>query len=187
MQATITYFGKHQGNISEFDGHDCLITDILKLMRESRFSQQYFFSNYSGPSGDIKNVIRRLTFPYLRRCALLWKLLTSSARAPFYDRDNALDRTQSISDLMDSTDGGWMELNEVERLENMFKIPPVEFMLKDELLRSLSSQWLKHFSKEYEVQRFRRNIHCNPVVPFQLMHLPRVYQDLLQRSILLLL
>ncbi|XP_024031264.1 E3 ubiquitin-protein ligase PRT6 [Morus notabilis] len=183
VQATITYFGKHQGNISEFDGHDCLTTDILKLMKESRFAQQYFVSNYSGPSGDIKSVIRRLTFPYLRRCALLWKLLTSSARAPFYDRDNALDRTQSISDLIDSTDSGWMELNEVERLENMFKIPPVEFMLKDELLHSLSSQWLKHFSKEFEVQRFRRNIHCNPVVPFQLMHLPRIYQDLLQRCI----
>lgn len=183
IQVIVAYCGKHGDNISEFGSHDCLTTDVLKLVKESRGSQQYFVSNDIGPSGDIKIVIRRSTFPYLRRCALLWKLLTSSARAPFYDRDNVLDRTQSICDLMDSTDSGKMELNEIERLESMFKIPPVDVILKDQLLRSLSSKWFQHFCKEFEVQRFRKNMLCNPVVPFQLMNLPRVYQDLLQRCI----
>lgn len=187
MQAIITYCGKHQCNISELGLHDCLITDVLKLMEESGCAQDYFVSNYISNSDNIRNVIRSLSFPYLRRCALLWKLLTSSARAPLYDRDNVLDRSHFINDLMDSTVSGQMELNEIERLENMFRIPPMDFILKDELLRSLSLKWFQHFRKEYGVQRLQRSMHCNPVIPFQLMHLPPVYQDLLQRLSLCIL
>ncbi|PON76120.1 TFIIE transcription factor [Trema orientale] len=183
VQAIITYCGRHHGNISELSIHNCLITDILKLMEESGCAQEYFVSNHISNSDNIRKVIRSLSFPYLRRCALLWKLLTSSAQAPFYDRENVLDRSHFINDLMDSTVSGQTELNEIERLENMFRIPPVDFILKDELLRPLSMKWFQHFRREFEVHRFQRNMHCNPVVPFQLMHLPRVYQDLLQRCI----
>lgn len=184
MQAVIAYCGKHQCNTSELGGNDCLITDILKLMEESGCSREYFVLDCVSSSDNIKNVIRSLSFPYLRRCALLWKLLTSSARAPFYDRDNVLDRCHFINDLMDSTVSGQMELSEIERLENKFRIPPMDFILRDELLRSLSLKWFQHFHKEFEVHRFQRNMHCNPVVPFQLMHLPHLYQDLLQRLLL---
>ncbi|KAF4388594.1 hypothetical protein G4B88_021505 [Cannabis sativa] len=183
VQAIITYCGKHQSNTSELGVDDCLITDILKLLGESECGQDYFVSNYIGKSDNIRNVIRSLSFPYLRRCALLWKLLTSSFRAPFYDRDNTLDRSQFINDLMENTVGGHMEFNEIERLENMFKIPQLDLILKDELLRSLSLKWFQHFHMEFKLSRFQKNMHCNPAVPFQLMHLPRVYHDLLQRCI----
>ncbi|XP_062095624.1 E3 ubiquitin-protein ligase PRT6 [Humulus lupulus] len=183
VQAIITYCGKHKCKTSELGVNDCLITDILKLMEESECAQEYFVSNYNGSSDNIRNVIRSLSFPYLRRCALLWKLLTSSFRAPFYDRDRVLDRSHSINDLMDSTVSGHTEFNEIERLENMFKIPPLDFILKDELLRSLSLKWFQHFHIEFKLHRFQKKMHCNPAVPFQLMHLPRVYHDILQRCI----
>lgn len=127
------------------------------------------------------NAIRSLSFPYLRRCALLWKLLNSSARVPFCDGDNLSDRSYSINEMMDSTDSVQEEISEVEGLENMFKIPSLNFILKDELLRSLAVKWFHHFCKEFEVNRFRNSMHCNPAAPFRLMHLPQIYQDLLQR------
>ena len=181
MQAIITYCGKYQCNIGELGVHDCLITDISKLTEESGCIRQYFVSNYNCQSGNIMSIIRSLSFPYLRRCALLWKLLNSSARVPFSDGDNLLDRSYSINEMMDNTDSAKEEISEVEVLENMFKIPPLDLILKDELLRSLAVKWLHHFCKEFEVNRFRSSMHCNLAAPFRLMYLPRLYQDLLQR------
>ncbi|XWS55658.1 hypothetical protein CRYUN_Cryun09bG0020100 [Craigia yunnanensis] len=84
----------------------------------------YFVSNDVDHSCDIKNMIRRFSFPYLRRCALLWKLLKSSIPAPFCDRDNVWESSHVMTDMMDTTK-----------------------------------------------------------IPFKLMSLPPVYQDLLQRYI----
>lgn len=184
MQALIAYCGKYQHSISELGVHDCLITDISKLTEESGCIREYFVSDDIGHSGNIKNTIRSLTFPYLRRCALLFTLLNSSARAPFCEGDSVLDRSHAndaINDMMDNTDSAQIEINEVEGLENMFKIPSLDFVLKDELLRSLAVKWVNHFYKEFEVNRFWRSMHCNPAAPFRLMHLPWLYQDLLQR------
>ncbi|KAL5549950.1 hypothetical protein UlMin_000126 [Ulmus minor] len=183
VQGIITYCGKHQLDLHELGLQDCLITDLFKLMEESGFSPQYFISNYIGHSDNINNIIRRFSFPYLRRCALLLKLLNSSPRAPFYDKDNVLENFHSIGDSMDSNDSGQMELYEVEGLEKMFEIPSLDFILKDEHLRSLAAKWFHHFHMEFEVHRFRGNLNCNPAVPFQLMQLPQVYHDLLQRCI----
>lgn len=165
---------------SNFD--DSLITDISKVFGESGCIKDYFVSDNIDSSSDIINVIRRLSFPYLRRCALLWKLLSTSVSAPFCDRD-VLNRSSNADNyMMDNMSGAQDELNEVQELEKMFKIPPLFSVLKDHTLRSLVTKWLHHFCKQYEVFSPQHVLHVTPAVPFKLMHLPHVYQDLLQRS-----
>ncbi|XP_050384189.1 E3 ubiquitin-protein ligase PRT6 [Argentina anserina] len=183
VQGITTYLGKNQSDISGLGVSDCLITDISKLMGESGSAHQYFASNYIDSSSNIKNIVRSLSFPYLRRCALLLKLLQSYAQVPFCERYNALDRSRAFSDAIDTTYVPLVELNEVQEIETLLKIPNLDVILKDEVVRSLAQKWYCHFGKEFEDKRFQGTIHCNPAVPFQLMRLPRVYQDLLQRYI----
>lgn len=178
VQAVLTCLGKICYDINEHS-HYLIIADIYKALGDSNCAQKYFFSNYIDPSFDIKSMIRRLSFSYLRRCALLWKLLSSSVSAPFSGDISS----STINDMMDITEGALVELNEVQELENMFKIPPLEVILNDEHVRSLSSKWLHHFHEEFAVGFSQRVFHCNPAVPFYLMNLPHVYQDLLQRYI----
>ncbi|EOY07522.1 Ubiquitin ligase E3 alpha, putative isoform 1 [Theobroma cacao] len=183
VQAVITCCGRHGYNINELDSHDCLITDICGILGGSDCARWYFVSKDANHSCDIKDMIRRLSFPYLRRCALLWKLLKSSAEAPFCDRDNVWESSQVTTDVMDTTESASVELNEVQELEKMFKIPPIDVVLKDEVSRSIALKWFHHFHKVYEACSFQNVFYCNPAVPFKLMSLPHVYQDLLQRYI----
>ncbi|KAL5740599.1 hypothetical protein ACOSQ2_029779 [Xanthoceras sorbifolium] len=184
VQAIIAYSGKNQAKIDELGFSDCLITDISKLLGEFGFVQEYFVSNCIDSACNIKDMIRRLSFPYLRRCALLWKLLSSTVSAPFSDRDHVLDQSShDIDDMMDSSDYSLADLNEVQELEKMFRIPPLDVVLKDGVLRSIVSKWFHHFCKEFEFHRFQRVLHSTPAVPFKLMKLPHLYQDLLQRYI----
>ncbi|KAJ8747065.1 hypothetical protein K2173_014443 [Erythroxylum novogranatense] len=179
IQATITTLAKQQHEIKELGFHDSLVADISKILGESEWIKQYFVSNYVDPSSNMKDMIRRLSFPYLRRCALLWKLLSSSVAAPFCDPDYISsafnDKVYNACDLI--------ELNEIQELEKMFKIPPLDFILKDQVLRSVANGWFKHFCREYEMYSFHGALHSTPAVPFMLMRLPRLYQDLLQRYI----
>lgn len=161
---------------------NCLITDIYKILGESGCVSQYFVSNYFDPSVDIKDAIRKSSFPYLRRCALLWKILYSSIPAPFCGEESTLDRSWSTpKDTMDNVNINMFEVTKIQELENMFKIPPLDVVLKDELSRSSVSIWCRHFCKEFESQRIQRNIHVTPAAPFELMRLPNVYHELLQR------
>ncbi|XP_011019864.1 PREDICTED: E3 ubiquitin-protein ligase UBR1 [Populus euphratica] len=181
-QAIVIFCGKHQREMRESNFDDSLITDISKVFGESGCIKDYFVSVNIDSSSDIINVIRRLSFPYLRRCALLWKLLSTSVSAPFCDRD-VLNRSSNAVNYMDNMSGAQDELNDVQELEKMFKIPPLFFVLKDHTLRSLVTKWLHHFCKQYEVFSPQHVLHVTPAVPFKLMHLPHVYQDLLQRYI----
>ena len=183
----MTCCGKNQCDISGLGIDDCLVTDISKLMEESGATQQYFVSNYIGSSCNIKNIVYSLSFPYLRRCALLLKLLNSCSRVPFHDRYNVLDRSHAIGDMMDTTYVALVNLNDVQEIESMFKVPTLDVIFKDKVVRLIAQKWFHHFRKELEVQRFQGSMHCSPAFPFQLMHLPRVYQDLLQRLVELLL
>lgn len=175
------YCGKSQ-HLSELGLSDCLITDIFKVMGESRCAREYFVSNYFDPSADIKDAIRRFCFPYLRRCALLWKILYSSIPAPFCDEDHVLDKSCCYThDFMVDSNIDIFEITKIQELENMFKIPSLDVVLKDDLSRSSVSIWCHHFCKEFALAGVHRNMHITPAVPFELMRLPHVYQDLLQR------
>ncbi|XP_073266120.1 E3 ubiquitin-protein ligase PRT6 isoform X1 [Populus alba] len=182
-QAIVIFCGKHQREMRESNYDDSLITDISKVFGESRCIKDYFVSNNIDSSSDIINVIRRLSFPYLRRCALLWKLLSTSVSAPFCDRDVLNRSSNAVNYVMDNMSGAQDELNEVQELEKMFKIPPLSSVIKDHTLRSLVTKWLHHFCKQYEVFSPQHVLHVTPAVPFKLMHLPHIYQDLLQRYI----
>ncbi|XP_076890085.1 E3 ubiquitin-protein ligase PRT6-like [Bidens hawaiensis] len=178
-QAVITYFGRNE-SMTDTGGHDSLITDIFKFVGEHGFLSQYFVSNYMDNSRDINETIRSLSFPFLRRCAILWKLINSSTSTPF---GGTLRPSQTFGDRMDYAFGIPEESSEINELERMFKIPTLDDIVNDELSRSLVKQWLQHIAREFEVSNLSGVLHLTPVVPFKLMVLPYLYQDLLQRCI----
>ncbi|KAK3001958.1 hypothetical protein RJ639_020917 [Escallonia herrerae] len=182
-QAIITYCGRNECNLTHLGNCDVLITEVSKFMGQCGVAKQYFTSNYMDPSCDIRDVIRRLSFPYLRRCALLWKLVNSSSSSPFSDGVHAFDRSCPSDDRMEFDSGTMEELVDIEELEKMFKIPSLDVVLNDELLCSLVSKWFRHFTKEFEIRTLPSVLHSTPAVPFKLMLLPSLYQDLLQRYI----
>ncbi|KAF8391860.1 hypothetical protein HHK36_022198 [Tetracentron sinense] len=126
------------------------------------------------------DLIRRLSSPYSRRCALLWKILNSSTSAAFYDRSRYANNDMLYGT---GTCGLLRELKEVEELGNMFKIPPLDVVLKDVVMRALVIKWSHHFRKEFKVHSFGCALHSTPALPFKLMCLPHIYEDLLQRYI----
>ncbi|KAL3622661.1 hypothetical protein CASFOL_033478 [Castilleja foliolosa] len=177
IQAIIAYHKERQITETDLGLCNSLITDILHVMGECREAVQYFETYSVNPSYDINNSVRSLTFPYLRKCALLWKLINCSSMMPFTDgldsyAANELEYTTNFAD----------ELPEIEKLENMFKIPSLD-LVGDEELRSMALGWLGHFCEVFEAHKSQRTLRCAPAVPFKLMHLPHLYQDLLQRYI----
>ncbi|KAJ7961420.1 E3 ubiquitin-protein ligase PRT6 [Quillaja saponaria] len=99
-------------------------------------------------------------------------------------KDNVLDGSwNAINDMKDSTTVASVELSKVQELENTFKIPLLDVVLNDEEIRSLVLKWSHHLCKEFRPHTRHRIMHVSPAVPFQLMRLPHVYQDLLQRYI----
>nr|XP_010920582.1 E3 ubiquitin-protein ligase PRT6 [Elaeis guineensis]XP_010920583.1 E3 ubiquitin-protein ligase PRT6 [Elaeis guineensis] len=183
VQALITCYGKHDFDISSFG--DCLLNDVSKTMAESELVRQYFVSNYIDTSCHPKDMIRRLTFPYLRRCALLWKLLKSLRLVPLYGSFCMWEGSNlyTSSDALDTANCLTVELNGIKELEDMFEIHSLELVLKDEVVHALSLRWCEHFLKEIRVCENRGVLFSTPAVPFKLMQLPRVYQDLLQRYV----
>ncbi|XP_052173554.1 E3 ubiquitin-protein ligase PRT6 [Diospyros lotus] len=184
VQAIITYYSKCRHDAIDLGCHDGLITDIFKIMVDYEVIGKYVVSNYLDLSYDIKDTIRSLSFPYLRRCALLWKVLQSSTSASFHDGDQVLDKSShAFDDMMEYGNGVMGELIEVEKLEKMFKLPSLDVVLNDEMLRPVVLRWFHHFNKEFQVRNCQCALHLNPAVPFKLMHLPYLYQDILQRYI----
>ena len=180
LQAIISSFIKSQCKVDELGFSDSLVADICKIMEESEYARQYFVSNYTEPSCNVKDMIRSLTFPYLRRCALLLKLLNSCALVPIFYGETALETYLAGNNMIDNNT---LELNEIEKLEKMFEILPLDIVFKDGTSRALVSKWFCHFNKEFELQRSKNIKHCTPAVPFQLIRLPHVYHDLLQRCV----
>ncbi|KAK8315659.1 hypothetical protein V6Z12_D01G258100 [Gossypium hirsutum] len=88
-----------------------------------------------------------------------------------------------LSDMMDATKITSMELNEAQKLEKMFKIPPVDVILDNEVARLFALKWFRHFHNVYRTSSVQNVFYCNPVVPFKLLSLPHVYQDLFLRYI----
>ncbi|KAK1271492.1 hypothetical protein QJS04_geneDACA021621 [Acorus gramineus] len=182
-QALITYHGKRPFGTSELGLGDCGLNDICRTTGESELAKQFFLSNYIDISCHPKDMIRRLTFPYLRRCALLWKLLTSSMSAPFYNNDQVREKVchHTNNDALDSSIEISIELEGIRELEHMFQIT-LDLVLKNEVVHTLSLKWCQHFLLVHGDRNYGHSFHCTPAVPFKLLHLPYIYQDLLQRE-----
>lgn len=163
---------------------DSLVTDIYRIIEENGVAYIYFDSNHI-ETHDVKDAIRSLSFPYLRRCALLWKLVRSSVSVPFSGGSNILDGLPySMGETMECGGNIPVEFNEIEKLEKLFKIPPLDDVISDEIVRFVVPRWLRHFSKQFEARTLNGVMYSTPAVPFKLMVLPHLYQDLLQRLVI---
>ncbi|KAL3358016.1 hypothetical protein AABB24_015247 [Solanum stoloniferum] len=183
-QDIITYCRKRPCSLLELGCDDSLVTDIYKVIEEQGVAHQYFESNFIETSYDIKDAIRSLTFPYLRRCALLWKLINSSRVVPFNDGTNILDGSAySTNELMECGENNAAELIQIEKLEKILKIPSLDNVLNDVTIRLVVQKWLNHFYKHFETRGLKGALYSTPAAPFKLMLLPHLYQDLLQRYI----
>ncbi|CAL4958162.1 unnamed protein product [Urochloa decumbens] len=183
IQALITCYGEETFDRSSFS--DCLLNDVCKTMSGYDIAREYFVSKYIDPSCHPKDMVRRLTYPYLRRCALLCELLRSSATSPLYDNSNIWEGSHLY--LSNSTQDGSsslaMELNGIRELENLFQIQSLDLILQDESVHMLALKWSQHFCEDYGSRKYRGSLFSTPAVPFRLMQLPPVYQVLLERYI----
>ncbi|KAL2938478.1 E3 ubiquitin-protein ligase PRT6 [Bienertia sinuspersici] len=179
IQAIITYCSYSCCNVSDFGFHDCLVADIAKLAGNSIITKKFFVSNYIDPSCHVKDVIDNLSLTYLRRCFLLWKLLKCSATSPSHQRVGEFDKSLDFTDCQEAS-SNLGEMDEIIKLRNMFEIPSLDIVLNDGDLRSMASKWFHHFSKEFDDHYVQSTLHLTPVVPFELMRLPVIYQDLVQ-------
>ncbi|XP_059296404.1 E3 ubiquitin-protein ligase PRT6-like isoform X1 [Lycium ferocissimum] len=180
-QTVITYCRKRQTSLTESGCSDSLVTDIYRIMEEYGVAYKYFDSNHI-ETHDVKDAIRSLSFPYLRRCALLWKLVRSSISVPFSGGSNVLDGLPySMGETMECGDNIAVEFDEIEKLEKLFKIPPLDDVISDNIVRFVVPRWLHHFSKQFEARSVKGIMYSTPAVPFKLMLLPHLYQDLFQR------
>ncbi|PNT69934.1 hypothetical protein BRADI_2g03180v3 [Brachypodium distachyon] len=183
IQALITCYGEESFDRSSF--RDCLLNDVCQEMSGYDIAREYFVSKYIDPSCDPRDVVRRLTHPYLRRCALLWELLKSSSSAPLYDNSNIWEGSHLY--LNSSTTEGSlslaMELDGVRELEHLFQIQSLDLILKDDRVHMLALRWSQHFCDDYRSRKYRGVLFSTPAVPFRLMQLPPVYQVLLERYV----
>ncbi|KAI4340077.1 hypothetical protein MLD38_024949 [Melastoma candidum] len=182
-QATISYLGKCGGKMDNPRIQDCLITDICKFMGESGCFHEYFFLHNVDQSLDIQDAVSLMTLPYLRRCALIWKLVKLPTSIPLDSSVHELNRTTSVLETDNLGNFSWMALNEVEELKKMLQVPSIGDVYQDGTVRHIVSRWLHHFTWESEHCKIKGVVECSTAVPFRLMQLPHLYQDLLQRYI----
>jgi hypothetical protein len=183
IQAMITCYGEETFDRSSFS--DCLLNDVCKTMSGYDIAREYFVSKYIDPSCHPKDMVRKLTYPYLRRCALLWELLRSSATSPLYDNSNIWEGSHLYlsNSMQDGSSSLAVELNGIGELENLFQIPSLDLILQDVSVHMLALKWSQHFCEDYSSRKYRGTLFSTPAVPFRLMQLPPVYQVLLERYI----
>ena len=178
LQALLTCYSIPYFDVSCFG--DSVLSDICKMMAKSEYVRKYFVSNYVDVSCHPKDMIRRFTFPYLRRCAVLWKMLQASMSAPLFESSPIWESNPYTKDSV--LDGSIaVELNGIMELEDMFQIHSLELVLKNEVMHSLALKWCDHFCREFGIRNYGAALFSSPAVPFKLIKLPRLYQDLLQR------
>ncbi|KAL6847903.1 hypothetical protein ACP4OV_022031 [Aristida adscensionis] len=183
IQALITCYGEETFDRSSFS--DCLLNDVCKTMSEFGIAKEYFVSKYINPSCHPKDMVRRLTYPYLRWCALLWELLRSSSAAPLYDSSNIWEGSHLYlsNTTPDGSSSQTIELNGIRELEDLFQIQSLDLILQDESVHMLALKWSQHFCEDYSSRKYRGALFSTPAVPFRLMQLPPVYQVLLERYV----
>ncbi|EPS63265.1 hypothetical protein M569_11520, partial [Genlisea aurea] len=158
-----------------------MITEIYRVIGEHPEAGKYFESRFiTDPASEAVDAIRGLSFPFLRRCALLWKLINGSRITPFSSYGSSYPENENRGSNYSIAE----EIHEVNELKRFFGIPPDDFIVNDETTKSTALSWLNHFIEVHGgAYKCRRVLKCTPAVPFRLMILPRLFQDLLQRYI----
>ncbi|XP_024515044.1 E3 ubiquitin-protein ligase PRT6 [Selaginella moellendorffii] len=136
--------------------------------------------------------IRLFTLPYLRRCALLQTVISGTSQPVPVAGSNSWELSNVYNHLSSSAyreaaessrDTEAVEMKEVEELERRFSIPPMQAILSEEAVQNLVVKWCQHLQSETGSRSF--SIVPRPVraVALQLMVLPRLFQDLIQRYV----
>ncbi|XP_015697922.1 E3 ubiquitin-protein ligase PRT6 isoform X2 [Oryza brachyantha] len=181
VQALITCYAEETFDRSSFS--NCILNDVCQTMSSYDIAREYFVSKHIDPSCHPKDMVRRLTYPYLRRCALLWELLKSSSSAPLYDSSNIWEGSSQLYLNNSATDSFSVELNGIRELEDLFQIQSLDPILQDESVHMLALKWSQHFCEDYKTRKYIGVHFSTPAVPFRLMELPPVYQVLLERYV----
>jgi hypothetical protein len=178
----IAYAGRSISPESDFSSGSCsFIKSVLTAVSGTVLNQSALGTDdadlLSCPTAVL---LRRLTLPYLRRCALLYKLLNSSS---FHLQEGGSWESSTVhmaDDYGQNGDEILVELEELQQLEKLFQIPCLETILEDKNAHGLALRWCQHLSKETGSRSYRHVVRCLPARPFELMRLPHIYQDLLQ-------
>ncbi|KAJ4782433.1 E3 ubiquitin-protein ligase UBR3 [Rhynchospora pubera] len=182
VQAMITCYTQSMIDTSCFSNYP--IHDIMKSMSSIDFIKTFFISNSCDPLPSPEDHLRRLTFPFLRRCSLLHKMLTSAINGPLYDSCTIWDGSVCLpQDPSDRAQFVKMELEGVKELEAAFRVPSLGIIFKDEMFNGLVLKWCQHFCEEFKNFESMAPLYCVPAIPFRLMQLPTLYEDLLQRYV----
>jgi len=147
------------------------------------------FLNEDIPAGPPLVLVRRLTLSYLRRCSLLQNLMSGStqvlpvARAHSWELSEGHVNFPGASSLSSDSESQILhEMEELEQLERAFSIPPLPDILAQDKVHGLVLSWCKHVKND-------SGMHIPPrlttAAPFQMMRLPHLFQELLQRYIFL--
>ncbi|KAJ3693678.1 hypothetical protein LUZ60_009158 [Juncus effusus] len=197
VQALITCYSQSLCDTSCFSNSP--LHGIIKQIASSDSAKSFFLSNSSDAFSSPSECVRRLTFPYLRRVYLLNKLLTSALRKPLYASSTAgvWDRSGlRVDQTRDPVDRARLvraELEGLRELEASIGVMSLEAVMNDELACGLAVKWCYHLSEEFNNNNSgncfndgNNNLgvfYCVPAVPFRLLQLPLLYQDLLQRYV----
>ncbi|MCO5595671.1 hypothetical protein L7F22_049716 [Adiantum nelumboides] len=133
-----------------------MLQTILTNLNNIRLFQPFYSQNSEVLSGQLLSTIRRFTLPYLRRCALLGKLLC--------DID--------FTDIKD--------LDEMEYLEQKFALPSLQSIFESEGNQEIALRWCDHVCKDAGPRKILPVPRPTLAAPFKLMDLPPLYQTLLQ-------
>lgn len=178
----IAYAGRFISPESDFSSSSCsFIKSVLTAVSGTVLNQSSLeIDDAELLSCPTAVLLRRLTLPYLRRCALLYKLLNSSSAHLLEAASWESSTVHMAHDYGQNRDEILVELEELQQLEKLFQIPCLETILEDRNVHGLVLRWCQHLSKETGSRSYRHVVRCLPARRFELMRLPHIYQDLLQ-------
>lgn len=148
-------------------------------------------SSVSLTSGPTLGLIRRCTLPFLRRCYLLQNLMSGATQVLPVARAHQWELPQGPSqsagaelasvDVKDVEKQVLVEMEQLDQLESVFLIPPLEKIFEQDAIQHLVQAWCKHVKTDSGLRGIQYSPRVTTSSPFKLMQLPYLFQDLMQR------
>ncbi|XP_024369767.1 E3 ubiquitin-protein ligase PRT6 isoform X2 [Physcomitrium patens] len=152
-----------------------------------------YHENVFNPASLPLVAIRRLTLPFLRSCYLLQNLMAGSSQVLPVGRAHQWELPQehsipegsssSFTDSGDSQSQVLQDMEELDQLESTFCIPYLTKILEEDLVQNIVLRWCSHVKIDTGMRYLRSGPRLRTAAPFRLMHLPRLFQELLQRYV----